>query len=71
MMPSDPNTDCNAERPKLLLSLIDSLYISYFIDGHSGPLDFVEATLLENVGIPEGVAADIIGHDKTTMTYGL
>lgn len=29
------------------------------------------ATLLENAGVPEGVAADIIGHDKPTMTYGL
>jgi integrase len=29
------------------------------------------ATLLENAGVPEGVAADILGHDKKTMTYGL
>lgn len=29
------------------------------------------ATLLENAGVPENVAADIIGHDKPTMTYGL
>ena len=29
------------------------------------------ATLLENAGCPEGVAADLIGHDKPTMTYGL
>ena len=29
------------------------------------------ATLLENARVPEGVAADIIGHDKPTMTYGL
>ncbi len=29
------------------------------------------ATLLENAGVPEGVAADIIGHDKPSMTYGL
>lgn len=29
------------------------------------------ATLLENAGVPEGVAADIIGHEKPTMTYGL
>jgi integrase len=29
------------------------------------------ATLLENVGVPEGVSADILGHDKPTMTYGL
>jgi integrase len=29
------------------------------------------ATLLENAGVPEGVAADILGHDKPTMTYGL
>jgi integrase len=29
------------------------------------------ATLLENAGIPEGVAADIVGHEKQTMTYGL
>jgi integrase len=28
-------------------------------------------TLLENAGVPEGVAADIVGHEKTTMTYGL
>lgn len=29
------------------------------------------ATLLENAGVPEGVAADIVGHEKKTMTYGL
>lgn len=29
------------------------------------------ATLLENAGVLEGVAADIIGHEKPTMTYGL
>ncbi|MCV2351994.1 tyrosine-type recombinase/integrase [Paucibacter sp. Y2R2-4] len=29
------------------------------------------ATLLEQAGVPEGVAADILGHEKKTMTYGL
>lgn len=29
------------------------------------------ATQLENAGIPEGTAADIVGHEKKTMTYGL
>jgi integrase len=29
------------------------------------------ATLLENAGVIEGVAADILGHEKKTMTYGL
>jgi len=29
------------------------------------------ATLLENAGVLEGVAADILGHEKKTMTYGL
>jgi len=28
------------------------------------------ATELENSGVPENVAADILGHDKPTMTYG-
>jgi integrase len=28
-------------------------------------------TLFENVECPEGVAADIVGHEKPTMTYGL
>lgn len=28
-------------------------------------------TLMENAGVKEGVAADIAGHDKNTMTYGL
>lgn len=28
-------------------------------------------TLMENAGVPENVAADIIGHDKPTMTYGV
>jgi integrase len=27
------------------------------------------ATLLKNAGFPENIAADIIGHDKPTMTY--
>jgi integrase len=29
------------------------------------------ATLLEQSGVSEGVAADILGHDKQTMSYGL
>jgi hypothetical protein len=29
------------------------------------------ATQLENARVPEGVAADIVGHEKKTMTYGL
>ena len=29
------------------------------------------ATKLENAGVPENIAADIVGHDKATMTYGL
>ena len=28
-------------------------------------------TLLENAGVAENVAADIVGHEKNTMTYGL
>jgi len=28
------------------------------------------ATELENAGVPENVAADILGHEKKTMTYG-
>lgn len=28
-------------------------------------------TILENAGIPENIVADIVGHEKTTMTYGL
>jgi integrase len=28
-------------------------------------------TLLENAGVTEGVAADIVGHEKATLTYGL
>lgn len=28
-------------------------------------------TLSENAGVKENVAADIIGHDKPTLTYGL
>jgi integrase len=28
-------------------------------------------TLLENAGVSEGVTADIVGHEKKTMTYGL
>ncbi len=27
--------------------------------------------MLEMAGIPESTAADIIGHDKPSMTYGL
>lgn len=29
------------------------------------------ATMLENAGVPENVTADILGHEKRTMTYGL
>jgi integrase len=29
------------------------------------------ATLLEDAGVIEGIAADILGHEKKTMTYGL
>lgn len=28
-------------------------------------------TLLENAGVPENVTADLVGHEKKTMTYGL
>lgn len=28
-------------------------------------------TILENAEVPEGVVADIVGHEKQTMTYGL
>ena len=28
-------------------------------------------TILENAGVPENVVADLVGHEKTTMTYGL
>ena len=28
-------------------------------------------TLMEQAGVPEGVTADIVGHDKQTMTYGV
>ena len=28
-------------------------------------------TILENKGVPENIVADIVGHEKTTMTYGL
>ena len=28
-------------------------------------------TILENAGVPENVVADIVGHEKTTLTYGL
>ena len=28
-------------------------------------------TILENAGVPENVVADIVGQEKTTMTYGL
>ncbi len=28
-------------------------------------------TIFENEGVPENVVADIVGHEKTTMTYGL
>ena len=28
-------------------------------------------TILENAGVAENVDADIVGHEKTTMTYGL
>ncbi len=28
-------------------------------------------TMLENAGVTEGVTADIVGHDKQTITYGL
>ncbi len=26
---------------------------------------------MENAGVPENVVADIVGHEKPTMTYGL
>jgi len=29
------------------------------------------STLLENAEVPEGVAADILGHEKASLTYGL
>lgn len=29
------------------------------------------ATLLEDAGVPENVSADILGHEKPRITYGL
>jgi integrase len=29
------------------------------------------STLLEAANVPENLSADIVGHDKDTMTYGL
>ena len=29
------------------------------------------ATVSEQAGVPEGITADIVGHEKQTMTYGL
>jgi len=26
---------------------------------------------MENLGCPEGITADIVGHKKTTMSYGV
>ena len=34
----------------------------------SWPTDMPE---MENASVPENVVADIVGHAKTTMTYGL
>ena len=28
-------------------------------------------TQLENAGVPENITADIVGHEKPTITYGL
>ncbi len=28
-------------------------------------------TLMQRAGVPEGIAADIVGHEKKTITYGL
>jgi integrase len=28
-------------------------------------------TLLDNAGVPENVVADIVGHDKPSITFGL
>ena len=28
-------------------------------------------TILENAGVAENVVADLVGHEKTTMTFGL
>ena len=44
--------------------------------GYGKPLVFhsiraTVATLLENAVVPEGVSADIVGHEKPNITYGL
>ena len=44
--------------------------------GYGGDLVFhslrkTYATTCEQLGIPEGIAADVLGHEKETMTYGL
>ena len=30
-----------------------------------------EKTLWRQAGVPEGITADIVGHEKATITYGL
>jgi integrase len=47
----------------------DALCCDFDVDFHS--IRKTVSTQLEQAGVSEGISADILGHEKKTMTYGL
>jgi len=69
----DLRTDKNGKRSPAMSKQFGKVKSKLGFDGryvfHS--IRATVATELERAGVPEGVAADILGHDKATMSYGV
>jgi integrase len=70
----DLNIDSRGERGKALGKRFGRLKTAMGFKGRAKVFHSIRKTVgtqLEQAGVSEGVAADILGHEKQTMTYGL
>lgn len=70
----DLNIDGRGERGKALGKRFGRLKTAMGFKGRAKVFHSIRKTVgtqLEQAGVSEGVAADILGHEKQTMTYGL
>lgn len=68
------NIDARGERGKALGKRFGRMKTAMGFTGRDKVFHSIRktlGTLMEQAGVMEGVAADIIGHEKQTMTYGL
>lgn len=70
----DLNIDSRGERGKVLGKRFGRLKTAMGFKGRAKVFHSIRKTVrtqLEQAGVSEGMAADILGHEKQTMTYGL